>query len=232
MKSPAARAAVATAGLKLTSAMRVGLGLLLQAHDTALRLSCDKWDFAYEIQALKEAGLNHNDLRSLICQGLVEHAQERNGAGAELRIYCPVLGLRLHVASCFVLSERGVIVTRQMPPPIGFPKSDGNHQLANVFEVSTTPTWDRACRELRFGKTVVKPFRQPAKNQETILAAFQEDGWPSRIDDPLTGDDRDAQDRLRGAVKKLNRQAVFLIHFLSDGMGQGVLWQLPNPTLL
>jgi hypothetical protein len=57
MKSPAEKIAVAHSGLKLTAAMRAGLGLLLQAHDTSLSLSCDKWDFAFEIQALKESTL-------------------------------------------------------------------------------------------------------------------------------------------------------------------------------
>jgi hypothetical protein len=32
---------------------------------------------------------------------------------------------------------------------------------------------------------VVKEFKLPAPNQETILTAFQEEGWPPRIDDPL-----------------------------------------------
>jgi hypothetical protein len=94
--------------------------------------------------------------------------------------------------------------------------------------MAIVPAWDSARRELRLGKNVVKRFRQPAKNQETILAAFQEEGWPPRIDDPIPGDDAHAKDRLRDAVKKLNRQAILLIHFLSDGKGQGVLWQIRN----
>lgn len=89
------------------------------------------------------------------------------------------------------------------------------------------PIWDAVRRELRLGSVVVKRFRQPAKNQEMILAAFQEEGWPPHIDDPLPGGDNVvAQDRLHDAIKKLNHQKLHLIRFLSDGFGQGVLWEL------
>ena len=37
----------------------------------------------------------------------------------------------------------------------------------------------------RVGDRVVKQFRVPAGNQELILAAFEEMGWPPHIDDPL-----------------------------------------------
>ena len=89
------------------------------------------------------------------------------------------------------------------------------------------PTWNSERRELRLGGIVVKRFRQPAKNQETILAAFQEEGWPSRIDDPLPGGDNGAaQDHLHDAIRRLNQQKKRLIRFLSDGTGKGILWEL------
>jgi hypothetical protein len=62
--------------------MRIALGLLLQAHETAARLHRDPWDFALEIHALKEAGVTHNDLRSLVCQRLTEHRLEQTRRGA------------------------------------------------------------------------------------------------------------------------------------------------------
>jgi hypothetical protein len=94
---------------------------------------------------------------------------------------------------------------------------------------NTTPVWDGARRELRLGAIVVKRFRQPAKNLETILAAFQEDAWPPRIDDPLPGGDNvDPRERLHNAVKRLNQQKVRLIRFQCDGTGQGILWELVN----
>lgn len=90
------------------------------------------------------------------------------------------------------------------------------------------PNWDAKRRELRVNETVVKRFRQPAQNQELILAVFEEDGWPERIDDPLPPDPvRDAKERLHDVIKKLNRaQDVPLIRFRGDGTGTGVLWEL------
>jgi hypothetical protein len=72
----------------------------------------------------------------------------------------------------------------------------------------------------------VKWYRAPAASQETILAAFQEDGWPGRIDDPLPWvDGLGPQERLHEAVKGLNRgQLARLLEFRRDGTGEGVTW--------
>jgi hypothetical protein len=46
-------------------------------------------------------------------------------------------------------------------------------------------TWIAEIRELRAGQTLVKRFCLKAPAQEVVLAAFEDDGWPQRIDDPL-----------------------------------------------
>jgi hypothetical protein len=91
MKSPKSKIFVANYGPELTPAVRTALVLLLQAHDTAASFGQDKWDFALEIQALKEAGLNHNDLRFLICQGIAEHLVERTQSGSKHRAFREVV---------------------------------------------------------------------------------------------------------------------------------------------
>lgn len=227
MKSPGEKAVLAPSVPKLTSAMRVGLGLLLQAHDIAESLRCDKWEFAYEIQALKEAGLNHNDLRSLIRQGLVAHANENSRIGSNGRGYRQAPGLRLHIESCFILSDWGLIVTRQLSTKENVSQPDRNKPLLDSIRI--TPLWDGVRHELRLGEVIVKRFCQPAKNQEAILAGFQELNWPVRIDDPMTGGGNvDPVERLRDTIKKLNRQRVPLIRFQSDGRGRGIMWELRN----
>jgi hypothetical protein len=123
-------------------------------------------------------------------------------------------------------------VMRQLCATTHPPQSDGNNPPADFVPVQNVPIWDNVRRELRLAEVVAKRFRRPAKNQEVILAAFQEEGWPSRIDDPLFGEkNRDAQDRLHATVKKLNHQAVFLIRFLSDGAAEGILWELPKSII-
>ena len=47
------------------------------------------------------------------------------------------------------------------------------------------PRWDAMRRELVVDGQIVKRFRLPAVNQVAVLAAFEEEGWSSRIFDPL-----------------------------------------------
>jgi hypothetical protein len=89
------------------------------------------------------------------------------------------------------------------------------------------PIWDAELHELRFKGHVVKRFKGPAKSQELILAAFQEDGWPDVIDDPLPMlPGQDPKRRLHYTVHHLNRvQRPCLIHFFVNGGGQRIYWQ-------
>jgi hypothetical protein len=79
---------------------------------------------------------------------------------------------------------------------------------------------------LRFRGKLVKQYSRPSPNQELILAAFQEEGWPPRVDDPLPPcDDQEPRQRLRDAIKNLNRgQHHGIIRFFGDGTGRGIRW--------
>jgi hypothetical protein len=93
------------------------------------------------------------------------------------------------------------------------------------------PRWDAVARELWYDGQLVKRFTQPSRNQERILAALEEEGWPPRIDDPLPGDRRvDRHNRLREAIRSLNEhQAHKLLVFARDGRGQGLTWRPMEP---
>ena len=97
---------------------------------------------------------------------------------------------------------------------------------AGAGNAKILPVWDG--RSLWLGRKLVKRFGQPATSQTLILAAFQEQGWASRIDDPLPGGDNvDPRERLKEAVRGLNRfQKNRLIRFFRDGTGKGVMWEL------
>ncbi len=84
---------------------------------------------------------------------------------------------------------------------------------------------------LCFNRRIVKRFKWRAVNQEMILSAFQEEGWPVRIDDPLAPSPEVAMKRrLSDTIKCLNRkQQSKLLHFRGDGTGQGILWEVVMP---
>ncbi|MCI0462127.1 MAG: hypothetical protein L0Z62_34685 [Gemmataceae bacterium] len=92
-----------------------------------------------------------------------------------------------------------------------------------------SPAWDNQRRQLRFGSRVVKRFQRLAPNLELILAAFQELGWPERIDNPLGGSYKQGHERLRDAIKKLNR-GQDILRFHADGTGQGIRWEVGGDT--
>ena len=167
------------------------LRLLLEAYHYAQELGRNVWDFAVEIDTLRQAGSTNSEFRWLICKGYVDHAPETTMPGEETRTFqrqrrpC---GLTFSRKTCFVLTAAGFAFARSavgglltQPQGVAEPVSRADPPPA----VEVKPKWDRARQELRLGDAVVKQFKVPAANQERILAAFEEDGWPVRIDDPL-----------------------------------------------
>lgn len=89
---------------------------------------------------------------------------------------------------------------------------------------TTKPRWNADLGELKFGNSTTR-VRRSAKNVWKILSAFQEEGWPTRIDDPLPGGKQDT--RLRETVRTLNAacsRKSLLLRFESDGSGEGICW--------
>ena len=89
------------------------------------------------------------------------------------------------------------------------------------------PKWDSERRELRVDQRIIKRYRWPAANQERILDAFEEEGWPHRIDDPIPPDrSTEPRQRLRDTINSLNNSLEpMLIRFRGDGTGRGIIWQ-------
>jgi hypothetical protein len=85
------------------------------------------------------------------------------------------------------------------------------------------PIWDPGKGELRLGGGVIRKVRVMAQptNVQRILNAFQAAGWPSRIDDPLSG--RLDQQRLHQAVISLNKGLAAIRFHVQEG-GQAVTW--------
>lgn len=110
-----------------------------------------------------------------------------------------------------------------LPAPTTNQVAASDSQLVNT----ELPSWDAVRRELRWRGMIVKKLKQPSYNQEIILSAFQETGWPERVDDPLPPRlGLNPKQRLHDTIKRLNRnQITQLIHFRGDGTGRGILWE-------
>jgi hypothetical protein len=198
-----------------------GLCLLLEAFEDAKELDYDAWQFAVRLEELHGAGLNSGDVRWLITRKFVLHALEQTSFDSAQRRFVPAHNLNLCESSSLVLTENNSQAVRAWCEPI-FSGSEAEKCLGS----GEVPRWDSGRRELSKSGLVVKKFRVPAPNQETILSAFEEEGWPPRIDDPLpAAAGFDPDQRLHDAVRGLNRnQQHRLIQFLRDGKAEGVCW--------
>jgi hypothetical protein len=220
--------------LRISPRGQAALRLLMEAYEYARELNQDIWDFAVEIGSLREAGVTVSGFRWLVCKGLVEHAREATAPGETRRTFKPEGPLKFARRSCFVMTEAGVDFARSTltEPAVADPSRTLAHMSENGAMEKLVPTWDRDRQELRLAGVVVKQFKVPALNQEIILAAFEEEGWPVRIDDPLPPRPKqDPKRRLHDTINSLNRnQKQRLLRFLGDGSGQGVRWTLILPS--
>ena len=93
-------------------------------------------------------------------------------------------------------------------------------------EIGDRPIWDPERRELRYRGRLIRRVSGPnrAKNIVKVLTAFQESGWPPRIDDPLPNGRN--QQRLHATIHSLNNGSEGII-FSADGTGEGYAW---NPA--
>ena len=205
----------------------LGLGQLVVARDYARDLGCDPWEFAVEIERLFSLGITTSDLRWLAKKGYIEHAREVTQPDDSARRFKKCQNLAFSKKSCFLLAEAA-----------GFSlESSFRSQAASahektdapvVDELCHTPQWDCEDRILYVGEMVVKEYRVLSPNQEAVLSAFQEEGWPHYIDDPLSPvPDQNPKQRLRDTIRCLNaNQKNQLVRFRGDGTGERVRWEL------
>jgi hypothetical protein len=208
------------------------LTLLIEAAEYARQTTVSPWEFAVEINQFLQLGLSENDLRFLIRMYYVEHATEVTSVGSYGRQFRSSGDLYFTNRTCFVLTPIGltfsasvVNIPLESQPAIGLGwsirKSSGPELTPQA------PNWDPDRHILSIHGHIVKQFKWAAANQETILSAFQEEGWPTRIDDPLApAPTMDVKRRLSDTIKCLNRAHKHkLVRFRGDGRGEGVIWQ-------
>jgi hypothetical protein len=218
--------------------------LLLRAYEHSLDAQRDPWQFAIGASELKLLGLHEIDLVWLLNKGLAEQAIETTVPGDMDRCFRRLTTRIIGTQAFFILTGAGfeVLTHRQAPNGAGATQPDSPQawetpassapaeSAAPHFsrDSAVIPSWDPSQRELRFRGELVKRYRVPAPNQERILSAFQEEGWPHGIDDPLPPEaDQDPIRRLQATVKSLNRnQSAALVRFRGNGNGDRVCWDV------
>jgi hypothetical protein len=218
----------------LSAPVRLAFIQLLEVHELARAADRSDSDFAAEITSLTELGISGSVLRWLVCRGYAKCLREVTQPGDKERRFETVDNLSLNAQSCFVLSRKGMLFARAAlalgEAGSQLAQSNGDSGDSTRHGNGLAPCWDARRRELRLAQKLLKRFRVPAPNQEAILAAFQEEGWPNCIDDPLPPKgDLSPQRRLHDTIKALNRkhhQKPPLIRFLGNGTGKNVVWEL------
>src|SRR5947208_3090736 len=136
-----------------------------------------------------------------------------------------------------------VLGSQAAPPRTSYPLGQNRHAPVVSspaltphplpYRLTAAPHWYADLGELHLGSRLVKRYRRRAQNQFAILAAFEAQGWPLRIDNPLRTDlDGDGPERLHDAIKRLNlRQTAPLLRFRGDGTAQGVLWEATSRSV-
>jgi hypothetical protein len=203
-----------------SAAILTALSLLKRARDAAQELHLDPWEFAVTLAQLIVAGLSCDDVRGLVVAGLVECADERRRTRENQRAFQIDANAGLSARTCFILTPTGERFLKRWDNQLPATGNDAPPALL-------TPQWDTDRRKLWYREQLVKWYRQPAELQETILTAFEEDGWPPRMDDPLPMVDGIVpRERLHDTLKRLNRDQVTpLLLFRRDGSGEGVTWE-------
>jgi hypothetical protein len=179
------------------------LRALLAGFEEAERRGCSRWHLGVSRQQLRKAGLAGEPLLDLLVAGLMERSGDQ-----------------------FAMTPKGVRAFRASP--IG-PAPDGV-AAAGPADDGVLPCYDADLRRLTLGGLLVKVLPDSAVNQEAVLLAFQEEGWPQVIDDPLPGvNGLDPRQRLKDTLTRLNRsqrEARVVFHRLTRGTR--VRWEVPG----
>jgi hypothetical protein len=192
-----------------------------ETYAYATEFCLSEWEDPLGMETLRRWGLHVADIGQFLQDGLVEHGLEASRPGRKKRSVEPTFSRVLSSKSCFVLTQKGLILANECARAAGLAEMDVDKPKA------TRPQWNRQLKELRYLQNLlVKDFsRQPGSNQEALLSAFQTRGWCRCIANPFVDDGNvDPKSRFMEAVKDLNGHQVHrLIRFRR--VGEECIWQ-------
>jgi hypothetical protein len=179
-----------------------GMEELWRASVYSEHVKSERWQFSVEMPTLLEGQLSVTDLRWLVAKGYAAHAIESTRLTQSTRQFRPLSALNFPPRTCLVLTELGFDAVKQrlfaespaecVEPPtdsLALPaQSSTQRQASPVPKLHRRkgPCWNADLHELRMDGRLVKQFKRPAASQELILAVFEEERWPDKIEDPLT----------------------------------------------
>jgi len=228
--------------LDVDDRLRGGLAVLWRAYICAQDTGANVWDLSLPTSRLSETGMTSTDLHWMVVKGFAEHGEETTVYGDAHRSFRRGNGYFLNARSRLVLTPNGAALAEHVFRETGRSPQATLLALAPVTTAVASlrqmglekkapalkPRWDATRRELSLTGLIIKRFRVPARNQETILSVFEEEGWAEHIQDPLPATlNIDAPTRLHDAINRLNRcQINPLLRFRGDGKGTGIFWEL------
>ena len=188
---------------------------LRDAHEVAASHKKTCWELAVEVDELYRKGFSVNEIRQGLLNKHCEMRVEITGCESDQRVFEPVNSLFVPRNACLVVTQAGINYLDACA-----------EELDSANGCSTVPVWKPDQRSLFFDGVLIKRYRCPARNQEIVLSAFQEDGWVARIDDPLpTKNEVDRKQRLQDTIKGLNRNRKSeTLTFTGDGTASGIIW--------
>jgi hypothetical protein len=185
-------------GTGIGSILLAALGLLMEPYERAEERHVSVWNVAATRQALNSQGLTDDLLLRLLEQDLVDQRLDK-----------------------VVLTARGAAVARgRCDPGQGL---KGPHVLGKLI----VPFYDGDLRTLSYEGRLVKRLRQQADLQEIVLRAFQRQGWPRALKNPLPKDSMvPVETRLHYAIRGLmNAQKEARIRFFRNGTACTICWE-------
>ena len=189
---------------------------LREAHDLGVAAGRPKLEFVLPLTGLLPGGSSLPAMIWLVYGKYAQHYIESMRSGR--RVLRPAKNHVICAASCFLLTKSGLKLAQGVEP---------NDSRRERPARPAVPHWDRTNRELWVGDRLVLRLTRRAKNQILILEAFEEEGWPAHIFDPLPGDPTKKRKRLRNAIERLNAsQLANLLRFHANGSGDGIRWEL------
>lgn len=221
-----------------TRGVLLALQALKQAHDSAFEFHTNVWEFSIELEQMLGFGVATHVLRAMVCQGWIQHQRETSKTNASNRTFEAATGLNFCERSCFAITKEGYLFIQSQAGleslDTSAVKNRGNKMSNSGSAASGSirraqPVWDRDKREFRLGDVLVKKFKWPAKNQEALLSAFEDAGWPMHLKNPLPPSGISMKQQLHDTIKCLNQgQVNECVKFRGDGTALGVRLEI-NP---